>query len=462
MKFLLVEEDKKKDNYLARRGDQEIDSLTNSTSSNNLNENRNELKETMNNGYRMDNGMIEDDYFTFERDNITYHFFYKPTRRTDKGQYGILAVDYGIRFDKEPYKDERGHTIIPMSRVHDKPQQLAYFEFNEDTHPEIAYAMTEDDRKEYRDLVVAETKKHMNEGLNEDLSSGAVDVNRFEFTNYRNPDGQRHPNCKTYRSTLEYMASETERLFNKCLKTYWGATEPYKQLTTEYMNLNRHSCIRDLVGASAEQGLKDAQSAIFKRQDELLELSKQFTKWNGKEWIKSDLTESNELEQRAKKHKKKSKGMGWHMAVNAGDVEKGIEVFNNSTGDLGSGDTGMSMGESIDDKLYYYDGPIYYRGHKITDVSDIYTTAKSLNVAIRNVLYKATKGDREELYHYEIVDDMVKEVSKKDIPKVNPKCPTCGYELNDIGDCPVCDYGEYDLLESLSDLEALWQLSKLD
>ena len=39
----------------------------------------------------------------------------------------------------------------------------------------------------------------------------------------------------------------------------------------------------------------------------------------------------NELEQRAKKHKKKSKGMGWHLAVNAGDVEKGIEVFNNST-----------------------------------------------------------------------------------------------------------------------------------
>ena len=174
------------------------------------------------------------------------------------------------------------------------------------------------------------------------------------------------------------------------------------------------------------------------------------------------MNKDNELEQRAKKHKKKSKGMGWHMAVNAGDVEKGIEVFNNSTGDLGSGDTGMSMGESIDDKLYYYDGPIYYRGHKITDVSDIYTTAKSLNVAIRNVLYKATKGDREELYHYEIVDDMVREVPKNETPKVRPKCPTCGYELNDIGDCPVCDYGEDDLLESLSDLEALWQLSRLD
>lgn len=173
------------------------------------------------------------------------------------------------------------------------------------------------------------------------------------------------------------------------------------------------------------------------------------------------IRESNELEQRAKKHKKKSKGMGWHMSVNAGDVEKGIEVFNNSTGDLGSGDTGMSMGESIDDKLYYYDGPVYYRGHKIIDVSDIYTTAKSLNIAIRNTLFKAAKGDKE-LYHYDIVDDMVREVPKNETPKVRPKCQTCGYELNDIGDCPVCDYGEDDLLESLTSLEALWQLSSLD
>ena len=535
-------------------------------SSGKLYENRNELKENMNNKYRMDNGMIEDDYFTFERDNITYHFFYKPTRRTEKGQYGILAVDYGIRFDKEPYKDERGHTIIPMSRAHDKPQQLAYFEFNEDTHPEIAYAMTEDDRKEYRDLVVAETKKHMNEGLNEDLSSEAVDINQFTFTNYRNPDGQSHPKCKTYRSTLEYMASETERLFNTCLKNYWGETKPYDQLTIEYMNLNRHSCTRDLVGAGAEQGLKDAQSAIFKRQGELLELAKQFTKWNGKEWVKGSmndnntiteglygyqtfirtgdrgkpiytlsygpntivanydknsfmitfgsdwkhhikhlldwlkeyypnffvkqdegsfigfipteeeaieyiqneirrgkaLTESNELEQRAKKHKKKSKGMGWHMSFNAGDVEKGIEVFNNSTSLGADSGEGTSMGEGVDDKTYYYDGPIYYRGHKIAETSDIYTTAKSLNVAIRNVLYKATKGDKENLYQYEIVDHLVKEISRREIPKVRPKCQVCGYELNDIGDCPVCDYGENYLLESLSDLEALWALNNLD
>lgn len=126
---------------------------------------------------------------------------------------------------------------------------------------------------------------------NENINSGAVDINQFTFKNYLNPDGQNHPKCKTYRSTLEYMASETERLFNNALHTYSGEMEPYKQLTISYMGLNRHSCIRDLVDSRAEQGLKDAQSAIFKRQHELLELSKQFNKWNGKEWVKSSMSE---------------------------------------------------------------------------------------------------------------------------------------------------------------------------
>ena len=172
--------------------------------------------------------------------------------------------------------------------------------------------------------------------------------------------------------------------------------------------------------------------------------------------------ESNELEQRAKKHKKKSKGMGWHMAVNAGDVEKGIEVFNNSTSLGTSGGEGTAMGEAIDDKTYYYDGPIYYGGNKIASKSNIYTTAKSINIAARNILFKASKGDRENLYQYDIVDHMIKEIPKEETPKVRPICKTCGYELNDIGDCPVCDYGEDDLLESLSDLEALWTLKNLD
>ena len=57
---------------------------------------------------------------------------------------------------------------------------------------------------------------------------------------------------------------------------------------------------------------------------------------------------------------------------------------------------------------------------------------------------------------------MIKEIPKEETPQIRPKCQRCGYEINDIGDCPVCDYGEDDLLESLSDLEALWTLKNLD
>jgi hypothetical protein len=174
------------------------------------------------------------------------------------------------------------------------------------------------------------------------------------------------------------------------------------------------------------------------------------------------IKESNELEQRAKKHKKKSKGMGWHMSMNAGDVEKGIEVFNNSTS-LGSGSSGAGegtpMGEDLEKHLYYYDGPVYYRGNKISTSSNIYTTAKSFGEAARNILFKAVKGDKE-LWHYDIVDDEIKQMPNGKLER--PKCQQCGYEINDNGDCPVCDYGEDDLLESLSDLEALWTLRNLD
>jgi hypothetical protein len=153
--------------------------------------------------------------------------------------------------------------------------------------------------------------------------------------------------------------------------------------------------------------------------------------------------------------------MGWHMAVNAGDVEKGIEVFNNSTslGAISSGGEGTAMGEDVENATYYYDGPIYYRGNKISISSNIYTTAKSFGEASRNILFKAAKGDKE-LWHYDIVDDEIKQMPNGKLER--PKCQQCGYEINDNGDCPVCDYGEDDLLESLSDLEALWTLRNLD
>jgi hypothetical protein len=277
---------------------------------------------------QMDNGMIEDEYFTFERDYITYHFFFTPGRRTTQ-KYGVLAVDYGIRFDKESYKNERGTTTFPISRVHDKPQQKGYFEFTPETHPELVNAMEEDDRKEFRDLIVSEMNKHMN------------------------------------------------------------------------------------------------------------------------------INESNELEQRAKKHKKKSKGMGWHMAVNAGDVEKGIEVFNNATS-CNSGEC-SSMGEALEDKTFYYEGPVYLFDSIYKDVVKMYTDAPSREKALSNIRYRVCRelGRRGLKVKDEFLDEMPDN-------KETPTCDECGHPLNDMGQCPACEQGEEERYDDLTNLEALSKLRRMD
>ena len=62
------------------------------------------------------------------------------------------------------------------------------------------------------------------------------------------------------------------------------------------------------------------------------------------------IKESNELETRSKKHKKKQKGLSpfSYLNTDAGNVEKGIEVFNNS---VSTGGEGGGMGESLSEEL---------------------------------------------------------------------------------------------------------------
>lgn len=62
------------------------------------------------------------------------------------------------------------------------------------------------------------------------------------------------------------------------------------------------------------------------------------------------IKESNELENRSKNHKKKQKGLSQFSYLNtdAGNVEKGIEVFNNS---VSTGGDGGGMGESLSEEL---------------------------------------------------------------------------------------------------------------
>ena len=64
------------------------------------------------------------------------------------------------------------------------------------------------------------------------------------------------------------------------------------------------------------------------------------------------IKESNELESRSKKHKKKQKGLSpfSYLNTDAGNVEKGIEVFNNSTFTPDGGSIG-GMGESLSEEL---------------------------------------------------------------------------------------------------------------
>lgn len=175
------------------------------------------------------------------------------------------------------------------------------------------------------------------------------------------------------------------------------------------------------------------------------------------------LTESNELKQRAKKHSKKQKGMSPFISLNAGNVEKGIEVFNSSVAD----GSGMAMCEDMDKQTYHYEGPIYYNGHKEASKTDIYTRATSIRQAKNNIIYRISGG--KDMYKFDIVDNQIEEVIDDNYEEIphdpHNKCDRCGNLLNNNNECPRCDYGEYDLDESIqvdSNLDAMAQLNRLD
>lgn len=117
-----------------------------------------------------------------------------------------------------------------------------------------------------------------------------VDISKFSFKNYLNPDGQNKDGYKTYRDTLQSVAKETEKAVSNVLSTYGGSHKPYDQLQLAFRNINGHSAYRDMISNSSEQGLKDAQAAINSRQKELLESVKDYIKWDGsqKKWVKAE------------------------------------------------------------------------------------------------------------------------------------------------------------------------------
>lgn len=101
-------------------------------------------------------------------------------------------------------------------------------------------------------------------------------------------------------------------------------------------------------------------------------------------------------------------------------------------------------------KRYYYKGPVYEFGVKIKDIKDpIVTDASTEGRAISNIKFAIKKSlglrvndvieiNKDRLFYDEIMDED---------NSVNVKyCDNCGTQLNPLDECPVCDYGENDLL----------------
>jgi rubrerythrin len=111
---------------------------------------------------------------------------------------------------------------------------------------------------------------------------------------------------------------------------------------------------------------------------------------------------------------------------------------------------------------YCYEGPVYYYGNYIGNKT-IYTMAPSIAKARNNILFRLGEFNSIEASRYDIVDKHLTVYDPITDDNCNliinnthrDKCEQCGYELNDMGECPVCDYGEYDLLEAIHQLQAI-------
>lgn len=133
--------------------------------------------------------------------------------------------------------------------------------------------------------------------------------------------------------------------------------------------------------------------------------------------MKFRLIEENELEKRAKYHRKRQKGLSpfCYLNPNAGNVEKGIEVFNSS-----ANTEAASLGEAIMDEThrFSYKGPIYKflgdnkdRYRYVGETGETYyTVAPSKDKAKSNIQYQI-KNDMnfEKFVNIKIDDTLIKQ-----------------------------------------------------
>ena len=193
-----------------------------------------------------------------------------PQRGYDLGEIAIDTKNKTIQIRKPTFGDATSDTLGKAKKALDESKVNANQKQTNDTAK--------------KDL---DKKSDKSKSINPDKP---VNIDDFKFTDYKNPDGQNTDKRKTYKSAMKDWSEQTEKLYERAMKNYWGDTPPEKQLHTAFMNLNREASIRDLVSNSSEAGLKEARDAIYARQNKLIEMSKKYTKWDSSKgkWIEGN------------------------------------------------------------------------------------------------------------------------------------------------------------------------------
>lgn len=123
----------------------------------------------------------------------------------------------------------------------------------------------------------------------------------------------------------------------------------------------------------------------------------------------------------------------------AGNVSQGVAFFN------------TSVSEEVSMHKYSYTGPVYRFDNYFDEVfKPIITSAPSIDKAMSNIIFRLKqKYDLKPGTNLTIDKDRIEEIeSPSDDNIKHDYCPECGYMLTDNGECPICDYGEEDLLEA--------------
>lgn len=109
---------------------------------------------------------------------------------------------------------------------------------------------------------------------------------------------------------------------------------------------------------------------------------------------------------------------------------------------------------------YHFKGLVYHNYNRLGE-KEMYTMANSFEQAEKNFRYRAANGDPHFWEYHIMKHDIEKVKPNKNIEKdyeLEPKkeiehCDRCGYELNDAGECPICDLGEEELWHEMNKLD---------